>query len=100
MFQVSFGSDSTVWATDCDNHRVHHFKQSGELIKTIGTGTFDDGPGKLESPKGVAVSRLSSSIFISEYGNNRISEFSQSDGAFVRVLDTPGLEDTWDDTRA
>jgi DNA-binding beta-propeller fold protein YncE len=40
------------------------------------------------------VSRLGSSIFIAEYkyGNNRISEFNQADGAFVRVLDTPGLE--------
>jgi DNA-binding beta-propeller fold protein YncE len=34
------------------------------------------------------VSRLGSSVFISEYGNTCISEFNQSDGAFVRVLDT------------
>jgi DNA-binding beta-propeller fold protein YncE len=72
---------------------VHHFKQSGELIKTIGTDTADGGPGELNEPIGVAVSRLSNSIFIGEYANNRISEFNQSDGAFVRVLDTPGLED-------
>jgi DNA-binding beta-propeller fold protein YncE len=38
------------------------------------------------------VSRLGSSIFIAEYRNDRISEFNQADGAFVRVLDTPGLE--------
>jgi DNA-binding beta-propeller fold protein YncE len=41
------------------------------------------------------VSRLGSSIFIAEYGNNRISEFNQADGAFVRVLDTPGLQRPW-----
>jgi DNA-binding beta-propeller fold protein YncE len=40
----------------------------------------------------MAVSRLGSSIFICEYVNDRISEFNQADGAFVRVLDTPGLE--------
>ena len=38
MCQVSFGSNSTVWAVDDDGHCVHHFKQSGELIKTFGTG--------------------------------------------------------------
>ena len=81
----------TVWAVDGSFHRVHHFKQSGELIKTIGTGTAGDEPGELHGPTGVAVSRLSSSIFIGEYGNDRISEFNQSDGAFVRVLDIPGL---------
>jgi DNA-binding beta-propeller fold protein YncE len=91
MCQVSFGSNSTVWAVDDDGHCVHHFKQSGELIKTIGTDTAGDGPGELNCPRGVAVSRLGSSVFVSEYGNGRISEFNQSDGAFVRVLDTPGL---------
>jgi DNA-binding beta-propeller fold protein YncE len=91
MYQVSFGSDSTVWAADMLGHRVHHFKQSGELIKTIGTGTAGDGPGELHELSGVTVSRLSSRIFISEHGNGRISEFNQSDGAFVRVLDIPGL---------
>jgi DNA-binding beta-propeller fold protein YncE len=75
---------------------VHHFKQSGELIKTIGTGTAGDEPGELHNPWGIAVSRLGGSIYIGEHGNdcnrfNRISEFNQSDGAFVRVLDTPGL---------
>ena len=83
MHQVSFGSDSTVWAVDCNNHRMHHFKHCGELIKTVCRA--------LNRPRGVAVSRLSSSIFIGEFGNDCISEFSQSDGAFVRVLDTPGL---------
>jgi hypothetical protein len=39
MYQVSFGSDDTVWVADFNGHRVHHFKQSGELITTIGTGT-------------------------------------------------------------
>jgi hypothetical protein len=39
MYQVSFGSDDTVWVADFNGHRVHHFKQSGELIKTIGMGT-------------------------------------------------------------
>jgi sugar lactone lactonase YvrE len=91
MRQVSFGSNSTVWASDFHGSRVHHFKQNGELIKTIGTGTAGDGPRKLNKPIGVAVSRLSSSIFISEHNNSRISEFNQSDGAVVRVLDTPGV---------
>jgi DNA-binding beta-propeller fold protein YncE len=71
---------------------VHHFKQSGELIKTIGTGTAGGRPGELMSPTGIAICRLSSSVFIGEHGNDRISEFNQSDGAFARVLDTPGLE--------
>jgi DNA-binding beta-propeller fold protein YncE len=98
MHQVSFGSDSTdstVWAVDINGHRVHHFKQSGELIKTIGTGTAGNRPGELRHPTGVAVSLLSSSVFIGEYGNNRISESNQSDGAFVRVLDTPGLRNPY-----
>jgi DNA-binding beta-propeller fold protein YncE len=72
---------------------VHHFKPNGELVRTIGTaGSAGCRLEKLFEPNGVAVSRLSSSIFISDY-SNRISEFNQSDGAFVRVLDTPGLED-------
>jgi DNA-binding beta-propeller fold protein YncE len=95
MYQVSFGSDNTVWAVDCGGNRVHHFKQSGELIKTIGTGTAGNGPGALIQPMGIAVSRLSSSVFIGDSGNNRISEFNQSDGAFVRVLGTPGLVDPY-----
>jgi DNA-binding beta-propeller fold protein YncE len=85
LSQISFGLDATVWAVDSGNHRVHHFEQGGELIKTIGTGTAGDGPGELNEPIGVAVSRLGNSVFISEYGNNRISEFNQSDGAFVRA---------------
>jgi DNA-binding beta-propeller fold protein YncE len=39
------------------------------------------------------VSRLSSSVFISEL--ICISEFNQSDGTFVRVLDTQGLEEPY-----
>ena len=50
MYQVAFGLSSTVWAADCHGHRLHHFKQSGELIKTIGTGTAGDKPGKLRQP--------------------------------------------------
>jgi DNA-binding beta-propeller fold protein YncE len=80
-----------VWVADFDGGRVHHFKQSGEVIKTIGTGTAGNAPGELNMPCGMAVSRLGSSIFIGEYRNRRISEFNQVDGAFVRVLDTPGL---------
>jgi DNA-binding beta-propeller fold protein YncE len=93
MRQVCFGSDGTVWVVDSHVHRVHHFKQSGEVIKTIGTGTAGNAPGELSCPTGIAVSRLGSSIFIAEYSNHRISEFNQADGAFVRVLDTPGLQD-------
>jgi DNA-binding beta-propeller fold protein YncE len=95
MRQVCFGSDGTVWVADCDGRRVHHFKQSGEVIKTIGTGTAGNAPGELNNPSCMAVSRLGSSIFIGEVGNNRISEFNQADGAFVRVLDTPGLQLPW-----
>ena len=83
MGQVSFGSDSTLWAADTSGHRVHHFKQSGELIKTIGTGTAGGGPGQLGAPIGVTVSRLSNTVLVSERDNDRISEFNQSDGAFV-----------------
>jgi hypothetical protein len=63
MNQVCFGSDGTVWAVDCDGHRVHHFKQSGEVIKTIGTGTAGNAPGELNQPRGMAVPRLGSSIY-------------------------------------
>lgn len=91
VYQVCFGSVGTVWVADLQGHRVHHFKQSGEVIKTIGTGTAGNASGELKGPVGMAVSHLGSSIFIVEYGNNRISEFNQADGAFVRVLDTPGL---------
>jgi hypothetical protein len=49
MYQVCFGSDGTVWVADIF-HCVHHFKQSGEVIKTIGTGTAGDGPGELNNP--------------------------------------------------
>jgi DNA-binding beta-propeller fold protein YncE len=90
MGQVCFGPDGTVWVVDFIDHLVHHFKQSGELIKTIGTGTA--GNAWLNEPNGMAVSRLGSSIFIAECGMHRISEFNQTDGAFVRVLDTLGLE--------
>jgi DNA-binding beta-propeller fold protein YncE len=88
--QFSFSQDGAIWAVDKLGHRVHHFKQSGELIKTIGSGIPGDGPGELSGPTGIAVSRLSSSIFISEGGNHRISQL-QSDGAFLRILPTPGL---------
>jgi hypothetical protein len=82
MRKVCFGSEGTVWAADCDGHRVLHCKQSGEVIKTIGTGTAGNAPGELKWPMpGVAVSRLmGGSIFIVEYGNRRIGELNQADG--------------------
>jgi DNA-binding beta-propeller fold protein YncE len=88
--RVSFGSGNTVWAVDCDGHRVQHLKHGGEIIKTIGTGTQGNGPGQLNHPFGIALSRLGNGVFIGQAFKFRICEFSQSDGSLVRVLDTKG----------
>merc|ERR1711871_342700 len=93
MYQVACGPDGTVWAVDTNGHRIHHFSQSGELLKTIGEGISGTEPGELNLPGGIAVSRKAGgSIFVGQFHHlaPRISEFNQIDGDYRRTIACSG----------
>jgi DNA-binding beta-propeller fold protein YncE len=99
---VAIDSSGNVYVADFNNNRITEFSSSGAFVKAFGWGvatgasTFETctsscqsgiagaGAGQLDHPGSVAVDS-SDNVYVSEYNNNRITEFSSS-GAFVKAF--------------
>ena len=67
---VALTNDDCIVVIDGGNHSVRLFTIDGTHIATV--GTHGSSSLQFKSPEGVAVNSFTNSIYISDYGNNRI----------------------------
>ena len=65
--------DGTLIAADKNNHQVKIISPNGRLLKVLGTGSADRGPGKFTTPEGIEVK--SDMLWISDSGNDRVVKY-------------------------
>lgn len=70
---IAIDSSGNIYVADAQNHRVQVFTSLGSHIQTI-TGNFDN-------PQGVALSN--SYLYVSEYGNNRVTILDRNGYALI-----------------
>jgi sugar lactone lactonase YvrE len=76
-----------LYVTNVERNQIHIMdKQTGEILKTLGSG--GEGPGKLHHPTNLAVGP-EGTLFVSDTTNFRIQEFTQ-DGTFIRQIGSVG----------
>ena len=96
-----------VWVTDHGNHRIEELSPSGTFKLAVGWGVKDgkaeaetctaecragiagSGNGQLVEPWGIAVNQSSGDVYVSDYGSDRVEEFS-STGTFVASFGSKG----------
>ena len=90
-----FFYNNTVYYIVCEqgNHRINVYNNTWDRIRTIGRGGSDDG--ELNQPMSATVSD-EDTIIISDWSNNRISEFSFN-GTFLRhlLVSSDGIYSPW-----
>ena len=89
-------SDSTggnIYVTDRGNNRVHMYNNSGGRLLSWGSqGTVD---GKFDSPLGIAVSPVDSTVYVIEENSKRVQRFSNDQHLATYHLEPDGLFGTW-----
>ncbi len=83
-------TQSLVYVTDCQNHRVQVFGTDGTFVRKWGTQGSNDS--QFDDPVGVSVHPTRDLIFICEVINNRIQAF-RSDGTFLYKWGSAGSDD-------
>ncbi len=99
-------STGNVYVSDQGNNRIEEFSSSGAFIKAVGWGVSNgnseletctsscqaglagSGNGEVYVEAGVAVDS-SGNIWVADYGNNRIQEFSEA-GGFIQKFGSEG----------
>jgi sugar lactone lactonase YvrE len=88
-------NDGNVWVTDAmgqagKGHQVFKFSRKGKILMRLGhAGVAGSGPDTFDQPSAVVVAP-NGDIFVSGYGDARISKFSR-DGKFIKQWGTPGV---------
>jgi DNA-binding beta-propeller fold protein YncE len=75
-----------IYVLDTGNTRIQKFDPSGAYITqwgSYGDCAISCSDGQVKAPTGIAVDD-SGHVFVADTGNNRIEEFSASDGTFIR----------------
>jgi hypothetical protein len=96
-FGVAIDSAGNVYVADYNNNRVSSFSSSGAFLETWGWGVSDglsqfetctsscqsgvagNGAGQFHEPIGIAVD-ASGDVYVTDYYNNRVEEFTSSGG--------------------
>ena len=79
---AAVAGDGTIWVTDGQRSRILAFSPDGTYQSQIYVGRDVRGPGGLYRPDAIDISE-SGEVYIADYGNQRISVFSQ-DNEFLR----------------
>jgi DNA-binding beta-propeller fold protein YncE len=75
-----------IYVLDTGNTRIQKFDPSGAYVTqwgSYGDCAISCSDGQVKAPTGIAVDH-SGHVFVADTGNNRIEEFSASDGTFIR----------------
>jgi len=87
IYGMAFDGNGKLWVADGSNHRVQRFSATGSYEKQYGTqGTSE---GKLEEPRGIAVS--GSGVYVVDAVNNRVLQLTL-EGTFVSQFGKSGWE--------
>jgi DNA-binding beta-propeller fold protein YncE len=102
---IAIDSSGNVWASDSGSNRIQELSSTGTFTLAVGWGVKDakaeaetctvscqagiagSGNGQMSSPTGVGFS--GSNVYVSDYGNNRVDEFSAT-GAYVSKFGAKG----------
>jgi DNA-binding beta-propeller fold protein YncE len=100
-------SHGDIWVADYGNNRIQEFSASGTFMLAVGWGVKDgkaeaetctteckagisgSGNGQLDGPVGLAINQTSGDIYVGDYANNRIEEFS-STGTWLATIGSKG----------
>ncbi len=90
---------NTIYVCDEKNNRVQKFiiGGNGTAVTAAGNGTAGTGLNQLNSPSGVWVTRDAQTLYVADYGNNRIMKWTIGDtegtvfvGNMIQLLNGPG----------
>jgi RHS repeat-associated protein len=72
-----------VWVTNGYGNEVEEFSASGTRLGTY--SKYGAGSGEVGEPTGIAVNQSTGNVYVADYKNNRIDEWSEK-GVFVRAF--------------
>ncbi len=81
-FDVAYGPNGAMYATDWFNHRIQRFNASGDLVWS--RGRYGSPDGSFIFPRGVVVD--GATVVVTDSENNRIDFLATSDGSFQGSL--------------
>jgi sugar lactone lactonase YvrE len=81
-------ASGNVWTTDSGDNRLEEFSGSGTFIRAV--GSIGAGNGQFLYPLGIAINKSADDVYVADYSNHRIEEFSTSDGKFIRAFGSFG----------
>jgi YD repeat-containing protein len=104
---IATDASGNVWVAENGNKRFSKFSSSGTFIATYGWGVSNGkeelqtctsscraglagtGNGEFSSPYGIAVNQGTGDVYVSDFVNNRVQEFSSS-GTFIATFGSTG----------
>jgi DNA-binding beta-propeller fold protein YncE len=92
---IAIDDAGSVYVLDTGNTRIQKFDPSGAYVTqwgSYGDCAISCSDGQVKAPTGIAVDD-SGHVFVADTGNNRIEEFSASDGTFIRKWGSYGQGD-------
>jgi len=96
---IAFAPDGSFYVADSRNHRILHFDQEGNFLRTFGTFGASDyttqtlaPEGMFNEPWGLAVGP-DGSVFVADTWNNRIQKFS-AQGEFITMWGQFGVAES------
>ena len=85
-FCIAINSDSELIVSERDSHKISVYTRRGE--KKHEFGSYGEGKGEFEYPKGVTVDKSDGCIFVADNQNHRIQKFTR-DGHFMKLVGGP-----------
>jgi uncharacterized protein YjiK len=92
---IAIDDAGSIYVLDTGNTRIQKFDASGAYVTqwgSYGDCAISCSDGQVKAPTGIAVDD-SGHVFVADTGNNRIEEFSASDGTFIRKWGSYGQGD-------
>lgn len=90
---IASDQDGNVWVADHNNARVLKYDSEGRLMLTLGKnggdGSFGDGIGEYNSPRGICTDHKGF-VYVADDANHRMVKIQGTDGQVVAIFGKPG----------